>query len=66
MHTQASKRPLSTLMLQMAAQEEAAGRAFDEAIGVREIFRGKRGGFMGRSLEKWDLNGFNILMNSDK
>ena len=53
-------------MLQMAAQEEAAGRAFDEAIGVREIFRGKRGGFMGRSLEKWDLNGFNILMNSDK
>eukprot|EP00435_Cladocopium_sp_Y103_P075773 s29_g64.t1 len=29
-HTQASKRPLSTLMLQMAAQEEAAGRAFDE------------------------------------
>lgn len=29
-HTQASKRPLSTLLLQMAAQEEAAGRAFDE------------------------------------
>jgi len=29
-HTQASKRPLSTLLCQMAAQEEAEGRHFEE------------------------------------
>ena len=50
-HTQASKRPLSTLLLQMAAQEEAAGRAFDEVTGAVDgrNFLGKiwkNGGFM--------------------
>ena len=36
-HTAASKRPLSTLLLQMAAASEAAGRPFDSAEVLRSF-----------------------------